>query len=583
MKSVFTFINTIQNRLLIFVFILTSVVFLISYCCDIERTFLIVTEIASFIGISIIAKFIVKERVDPLDKPIKTFDIKLINRHGLIDEAFSINKQTIVISGESGCGKSTLVKKFLEVDPDNVFFKDGNYYEPFSVPLTAKIAIFDQFEKAAQYSEYNDYISGINDMKNRIKFIVVVRKEFAGELIKRLNAKLVYITNDDVSEDSITAYFQQFSEESVKNHPVIERIRTDFAENKITFIHLNILSKMLKDDDYNFEAGDKYDEFLQDYLKTVLYRSHQPEALMDILYLLSLGFRDNTTLSFADFQNATLSKSERVENAVEYLISTGWVREVNSSNAGQSEKRYQIAHDYYDLLLQRICTEDMNPQICSNIGRYYLKQKERSSAAQKKSYREAVKGRCEKLHKERTVLNIALYIFLILSFAIDIVVFINTSLLENPLAIQMALLQIAIGISTIYVYNFHFHFMTVLPKKYWYGIVAGFILCLVSLYFSQLWGIILGAEVMIMGSVFWMVYKNYKDSYFFTHGTHYLVMGLVIGFLGWLYKDFIHGNTGYIVVFFLLYIAFISVTVAAHINENYMKEVIGRVIYEKIG
>ena len=646
MKRNLNMLNDSCNKLTLFIFGLCFAASIASGFITPNTAFSIIMSASSFIGITLIS--CIKEKSPnsyQLENNHRTFlekidDAKVfVPRDERIAELDNSSNITI-LTGESGSGKSFLIEmlvKHLEDTKgvirgkDIKIFCDGYYLDidsrnELNRSQKPDYIVLDQFETAIKLSNIDRQILAIQSLVKKKKHVlIVIRKEYAAELqhLLQIPSHTIYLTNDDIKSEWIKSYLQIVNHAAVQamdSVGVIHSIQQDFSLGRITFIHLRIIAQIMADGDINllknyFSDGKaRYKELFEAFFIDTIETSANPSAAWEMLYLLSLGHRNETRITTLDLLNVTFLNGEQADTLMSYIIDAGWALKKDATDGvDRKNKEYTLSHDYYHDLIYDCFTPYIHPQISRNIEEYYIGK--RTAIQADRDLEHAIE-----VNKNRTSfedaaqckrLKFTLYSFLFLAFCISILR-ITRAIPSQLLTImdgspplqkasylsELALLQLNICLSVIYVYNLYYRFLLYFKSAFSYGLILGYILCLCCYIFPGLWGVFLGMEVMIIGFIMSRIpshlsvelkksnqehnynKKRNNEAYDFSaKGIQYVLMGAVVLFMGILYRVIIRGNLLFMICFLCLYCFYIFLTVRAHITPTHFKILIGNVIY----
>ena len=365
---------------------------------------------------------------------------------------------------------------------------------------------------------------------------------------------------------------------------------------------------------YYFSDGrSRNKELFEAFFINTIKTSANPSAAWEMLYLLSLGHRNETRITTLDLQNVTFLNGEQVDTLMSYIIDAGWALKKDATDGvDRKNKEYALAHDYYHDLIYDCFTFFIHPQISRNIEEYYIGK--RTAIHADRDLEHAIKINNNRASFEDATrckrLKLTLYSFLFLAFCISILRITRTipsqlliimdgspPLQKASYLSELALLQLTICLSVIYVYNLYYRFLLYFKSAFSYGLILGYILCLCCYVFPGMWGIFLGIEVIIIGLIMSRIpshlsvelkKSNWEHNYdkrnneaydFSSKGIQYVLMGAVVLFMGILYRVFIRGNLFFMICFLCLYCFYIFLTIRAHITLTHFKILIGNVIY----
>lgn len=587
--------RTIQNQLLIILFITFSA-FTISYhFLGISTTTGIISFISSIFTIfganagTLIARVHNYKKLDENDNTlINKWEIQRPTEYKKL-----INDNMVtILTGESGCGKSVLIGQLteLELGRQKILIKRDRYYKVLNVEENYKIIIFDQFEQAFNYNNVLDHMKKIQEFNNAgIKVIIVVRKECVGDVLFYMDRAgldrftTIFLTNSDIDPNEIKKHLQELMEktdEELRADDLLIQIIYDFEYGKLTFIQFDIICTIIAQRRFEllkkyFNNGNyNYDKIIKSYADEVLENYGDRGVVESILYLLALNTWRGYTL--IDFQNITFREMKSVKRIVDFLNSQRWIYALNESNyVNRSEnQKYEIAHDYYKYIFREICLNVIEPQIRHNIDNYAIE-------FTKGDRKLLVNRRFKDYINRRKYLNILLYIFIFVIISIGIFDLLN----NNKSGLELALTDFVVFGSVLYVYNYYYNFLSLFYYRYVWGIATGYLLCILCVFFNRFWGVCLGAEVVVFGLIMIHIDRNYtlwSDNFFRTRSFNFIIFGSVIMLLGLVFSAYVDvNNIGLMLIFYILYTMFIFSAVASHINERNFMLLTGKIIYNQ--
>lgn len=591
-------LNTVQNRIIVLLFTTITILYVCSFFYIIDTAWQTAITILSFIFAVLPAlwKRKVEEKL-PADSIADVNDFQ-IERESFYKQLIG-KENTILLSGNSGSGKTVLVnqlKKELESNTsERVFIKnDGYYADAVETEYDGySYVVFDQFERAVLSLNTLSWKQLICNLESKgVHVIIVTRKEYIGDLFKLMNRNLdtMILSNDDVADDKLQKILQDaLGRIGTESTPVTvqNRIIRDFKDGRMTFIQFRVVCECIAACNIKrIDKGIDYDRMINTYMSDLIKESVNSDIALQILYLLS--FDTSTCFEMKDFENITFASEEKCIAALRFLETKAWIckvskREIHRNPLDKAE--YKIAHDYFQERAREICSGLIPAETRNNIENYYYlySKSQRSETVKTDFTTEQNKLYQTDKTNKRFVLHGFLSIFLMLYVLESLLYLRKTTLLMNPHAFEIALLQIPAMLSVIYVYNFYLRFLSLLGKGFYSILAICAFVDLACLYWNQYWGMFLGIGVIAVGMAFGFIQHLYlkgsKDRYFITRARNYFLMGLIIFYLGFIYHICAEKNLIYGVVFILLYIAYITATILSHINDSHFMMMIGKYKY----
>ena len=387
MKRTIAMLDTISNRIIVVFFLLFFALFALAYYMEVDDALELISIPFTLAGVGVVY-FVVSKKKKTEGNIGCEYKTKayLILRESQCEKLKNHSTITI-LTGESGSGKSVLIRQLYEAvnnveNREAVIVINDAYYRNISLETFRKYeyVIFDQFENALKWDNIHQQFEEIIKLKNcGVRVIIVVRKEYLGDVYRLLNGKtrIVYLTNEDIKDEQVVCLLQEMvqqSDKSVRKEGFTAQIIRDFEIGDLTFIQLHALAALLSDDGFELVDGEHdYNQVIKRFIRYEMDKIYDSDAAREILYLLTLGYYGKEQhFSLKDFQNITFMKLDSLERIVEWLVLNEWICESDKTlyKDKKASRRFVISHDYYRDLLWEICIEDIDPEVRSNIDQY---------------------------------------------------------------------------------------------------------------------------------------------------------------------------------------------------------------------
>ena len=507
------------NNILFITFIMCNILlFILSYFVKLNLIVSIVANILTISGSLGIFFYNNKknEKTENIKEELKEIYVERKNWFNEI-----INKKGIVfLTGESGIGKTYLLNQLMEnFDEKHISydFEENNYF--FDLKLDKmydkEYIILDQFERALSFDNILRNIEIIKSLVEK-KIIISIRKEYVGDVYKlfEFDDTIHFVWLDYRKEELVTIedYLQDLARETknnLKEHSLYSKILSDAEVNKISLIQLSYLGREIQcmEEDYVEDRLKEYtydyDNVIKDYLKVQLDSYEFSEIAYVILYLLCQDHKGQYINEFKDFQNIAIESETKVTKTVKFLREQGWIKKVKDNENKRSEltEHYEISHDYFMKLFEKLCMEQIEPNIRNNVKYYNVNCQDYrgSKVGERGTWKIYINKVCQSFlkTKNKNYLNIGLY--LMMSF----IMFANLHILtqssyENQTYWMLVAINLMVGESIYYVYNYYYHFLSIYKWHYFIGFFIGTISCIMSFVFMNYWAISLGIEVCVV-------------------------------------------------------------------------------------
>ena len=557
------------NNILFITFIMCNILlFILSYFVKLNLIVSIVANILTISGSLGIFFYNNKknEKTENIKEELKEIYVERKNWFNEI-----INKKGIVfLTGESGIGKTYLLNQLMEnFDEKHISydFEENNYF--FDLKLDKmydkEYIILDQFERALSFDNILRNIEIIKSLVEK-KIIISIRKEYVGDVYKlfEFDDTIHFVWLDYRKEELVTIedYLQDLARETknnLKEHSLYSKILSDAEVNKISLIQLSYLGREIQcmEEDYVEDRLKEYTydydnviKVIKDYLKVQLDSYEFSEIAYVILYLLCQDHKGQYINEFKDFQNIAIESETKVTKTVKFLREQGWIKKVKDNENKRSEltEHYEISHDYFMKLFEKLCMEQIEPNIRNNVKYYNVNCQDYrgSKVGERGTWKIYINKVCQSFlkTKNKNYLNIGLY--LMMSF----IMFANLHILtqssyENQTYWMLVAINLMVGESIYYVYNYYYHFLSIYKWHYFIGVFIGTISCIMSFVFMNYWAISLGIEVCVVGIIMGCICRNIRTeekSFFKARCYVFFGIGFIIIILGIVFPVYTQGK-----------------------------------------
>ncbi len=594
------------NNILFITFIMCNILlFILSYFVKLNLIVSIVANILTISGSLGIFFYNNKknEKTENIKEELKEIYVERKNWFNEI-----INKKGIVfLTGESGIGKTYLLNQLMEnFDEKHISydFEENNYF--FDLKLDKmydkEYIILDQFERALSFDNILRNIEIIKSLVEK-KIIISIRKEYVGDVYKlfEFDDTIHFVWLDYRKEELVTIedYLQDLARETknnLKEHSLYSKILSDAEVNKISLIQLSYLGREIQcmEEDYVEDRLKEYTydydnviKVIKDYLKVQLDSYEFSEIAYVILYLLCQDHKGQYINEFKDFQNIAIESETKVTKTVKFLREQGWIKKVKDNENKRSEltEHYEISHDYFMKLFEKLCMEQIEPNIRNNVKYYNVNCQDYrgSKVGERGTWKIYINKVCQSFlkTKNKNYLNIGLY--LMMSF----IMFANLHILtqssyENQTYWMLVAINLMVGESIYYVYNYYYHFLSIYKWHYFIGVFIGTISCIMSFVFMNYWAISLGIEVCVVGIIMGCICRNIRTeekSFFKARCYVFFGIGFIIIILGIVFPVYTQGKIILTCPLFALYGIYMLMGILSHINRNYIHAIVGKTLY----
>lgn len=591
-----------NNNIFFIIFIMCNIaLFVLSYFVDLNK---IVSTIAEILTIAGSFGFSLYNNSKKTDTENVKKDLKpiLIKRKKWVDEL--IEKDGIVfLTGESGIGKTYLLNQLKEhLDKNHIeyYFEENNYffdleYEKIS---SKKYVILDQFERALSFDNIIQNIKTLKSLTEK-KIIISVRKEYVGDMYKLFGfANTIHFVWLEYKKEELVAikeYLQRIARDTQKNlrkHELYSKILSDAEANQISLMQLSNLGKEIQymEEDYVKDQLDKYDNnydnVIKDYLKIQLGNYEFSEIAYEILYLLCQDHKGQYINEIKDFQNVTIEHENKVVETVNFLRAQGWIKKVKDNENERSEltEHYEIFHDYFIQLFEKLCIEQIEPNIRNNIKYYNVNcQVRRGDVDEEKSWKKYTNKVCKNFLevKNKNYLKVGLYLMMFF-IAVTNVPILTAKPNENQTYWMHMAINLMVGESVYYMYNYYYHFLSIYKWHYVIGVFVGVISCMMPFVFMNFWAVSLGAEVCVVGIIMGCICYNVREeekSFFRTRCGVFSGIGFIIILLGAVFPIYTQDSLILTCPLFALYGIYMFMGIVNHINRSYIHAIVGKTLY----
>lgn len=590
-----------NNNIVFMAFMACNILlFVLSYFVNLNLTISIIANILTIAGSFGISFYSNNKNINIENEKENLKEIN-IERQSWFDEI--IDKNGIVfLTGESGIGKTYLLNQLMRhFDKSHISyaFEENNYFELKPDRMSDKeYIILDQFERALWFDNILQNIQTIRGFVGK-KIIISVRKEYLGDVCKLFgfDSTVRFVWLDYRKEElvAIEDYLQDLARDTPKNlreHSLYSKILLDAEANKISLIQLSYLGKEIQymEEDYVEEQLEKYsydyDSVIRDFLKVQLKNFEFSEIAYSILYLLCQDHKGQYINDIKDFQNIALDYESRVSKTVKFLREQGWIKKVKDNENIRSEKteHYEISHDYFIQLFEKLCMEQIEPNIRNNVKYYNVNcQVQRGKVDEKGSWKKYTNKVCQNFLevKNKNYLNVGLYLMMIFIMFVNLYVLTNGTN-ENQAYWMHVAINLLVGESIYYMYNYYFHFLSIYKRRYIIGVLAGVLSCIMPFVIMDYWAISLGIEVCVVGIIMGCIRRNIREEekpFFRARCYVFFFIGFIIVILGVVFPIYTQGSIILACPLFALYGIYMLMGILNHINRNYIHAIVGKTLY----
>ncbi len=515
-----------------------------------------------------------------------------------------IDKDGIVfLTGESGIGKTYLLNQLMQHFKENDIkydFEENNYFfdlKPDNMNGKEYI-ILDQFERALWFDNILQNIQILKSLTGK-KIIISVRKEYVGDVYKLFgfDDTIHFVWLDYKKEElvAIEGYLQRLARDTQKNlreHSLYSKILLDAENNKISLIQLSYLGKEIQcmEEDYVEEQLEKYaydyDNVIKDYLKVQLENYEFSEIAYVILYLLCQDHKGHYINEMKDFQNIAIEHENKVRETVRFLRKQGWIKKVKDNENERSEltEHYEIFHDYFIQLFEKLCMEQIEPDIRNNVKYYNVNcQVHRGKVDENTSWKKYTNKVCQRFLevKNKNYLDIGLYFMMFIIMSANLRTLTNKVDGEQTYWMHVAI-NLMVGESIYYMYNYYYHFLCIYKWRYIIGVIVGMISCMIPFVFMDYWAISLGIEICVVGIVMGCICCNIREeekTFFRTRCGVFSGIGFIVVLLGVAFPIYTQDSIKLALPLFALYGIYMLMGIVNHINRSYIHAIVGKTLY----
>ena len=591
-----------NNNIVFIAFILCNILlFILSYFVKLNSTISILANIltiASSFGFSIC----LNRKSNNIPKVKENLKEIYIERKNWFDEI--IDKDGIVfLTGESGIGKTYLLNQlmvYFDINHISYDYEENNYFfdlRPDKM-YNKEYIILDQFERALSFDNILQNIKILKSLTGK-SIIISIRKEYVGDVYKLFGFDdTIHFVWLDYSKEELVAiedYLQILARDTQRNlreHSLYSKILKDAEANKISLIQLSYLGKEIQcmEEDYVEEQLEKntydYDNVIKNYLKVQLEDYEFSEIAYVILFLLCQDHKGQYINEIKDFQNISIECDDKVCNAVKFLREQGWIKKVKDNENKRSEltEQYEISHDYFIQLFEKLCMEQIEPNIRNNVKYYNVNcQVQRGKIDEKGSWKKYTNKVCQIFleAKNKKYLNIGLYFMMIFIMFVNLLSLTNGVNEDRTYWMHVAI-NLMVGESVYYMYNYYYHFLSIYKWRYFIGVFVGVISCIIPFVFMDYWAVSLGIEVCVVGIIMGCICFNIREeekSFFRTRCAVFSGIGLIIILVGIVFPKYTHDNIVLACPLFGLYGIYMLMGILTHINRNYIHAIVGKTLY----
>lgn len=577
-----------------------------------------------------IKKQITEYYCSDMGKNIKEEPFKVSRDYYL--EKLKKGKGCFFILGESGIGKSRLLCQLKEQlgEFSTCDFVKNNYFNCIAQINNADYIIFDQFEKILDLSEPNkiiEHIKSLNDGNRTIIFSV--RKEYFAEIYKmfdyqgnllwidfnaqekfKIISQLLNLIGDENPLDTLN--YKSLSDKKIEDKlysslidndkqiklDLLKQIVIDVIENKILFIQLTYLGRILQQDNKNeiqqaendWRECKDYKILIMHYIEKEIDQFIHSDVAYIILFLLCQDTKGIYANEIDDFANITIQSDDVVKSTVEYLEGIQLILPIKSDNnqRGMYISQYEIVHSYIQDILLSLCNNKLDIGLRNNImfySREYQIKRNESSIQEDNLRKEEISGKREEYIKNEKFLFGSLSVMLIIITILNIyygISCVNSSDYVNK-CVMMFFTNITVTVSTYYIFNYYHYFMRVFGNKYRIGVVVAMISVVLSYVIPNYWAIGYGSAILVTGIIMHAVTSNTRiseKSFFDDRCRNFIIIGAIVIVLSCFYELYTHGEMWLGWPCYILYSGYMLLGIMGHINRPYILALLGKVLYK---
>lgn len=539
-----------------------------------------------------VSKFADKEALQEID----------IRRDNWFKEITEIEGITL-LTGKSGIGKSYLLEQLMRSFAQkniSYTYKENNYFFDlkYDEMLEYEYIILDQFERALPFKNISRTIQLLKGFGKK-KVIISVREERVGEVYNLFgfdkSINIVWLDYKEKELRDIEDYLQKLfrgTTDDMKEHFLYSWILQDAENKRISLIQLSLLGKEIQYMEENYVAeqmiqyAHDYDNVIKNFLQTLLDDYKYSSIAYMILYLLCQDQKNQYINEMIDFQNVTIEPEWKVRETVDFLKKHNWIKKVKENENVRSEltEQYELSHDYFYELFNRLCTERIDSELRNNAKYYSANcqrlRKEKEEPDSWKSYTNKMCLNFMNVHNKRWY-NIILYIMEFCIIGFNAYILAKNS--ENrDICWKLILIDIVVGESVYYMYNYYYSFLSIYQNHYIIGAIIGCVSCILPFTLMDYWAVSLGIEICVVGIIMgflWCRVRDREKPFFKARLFNFLFIGFIVALLGFFYKYYTNGNIILALPLFGLYGGYMLMGIINHINRDYMFAIVGKVLY----
>lgn len=538
-------------------------------------------------------------------------------------------KGLIFLLGESGSGKSCLLdqlEKQLSQTSQCISIRN-NYFESWQEIDKGEYIIFDQFEKILDVSDPLKKIDSIKDLNNGVRTIILsLRKEYFGEIYKmfdyyedflwieyKADEKVQIIAQlynligeenifdklgytDDATQKLNMLHLDIRSNKITFRATLLKQIIIDIIENKILFIQLSYLGKILQQDDIDVikQAENDwlkyrdYDILIMHYIEEQIDSFIYSDSAYLILFLLCQDTKGIYANMNNDFKNVSMQSDKTINKVLEYLEEIQLILPIKSDGNRRSKSisQYEISHDYILDTLLTLCNNKLDIGIRNNITfynrKYQIKRNEYSIQRTSAKMDLLNKQREKYINSKDRGLYLSLLIMLLFIIGENSYILWCCQLHNQSTYLRLFYTNITTTVSTYYIFNYYHYFMKIFGYKYWIGIILAMVSVIISYLCADYWAIGYGCEIFVVGIIMSNVAKKtqYSEKSFFKDRCrNFCAIGAIVVILSCFYPLYINGNMKWAGPFYFLYAIYMLLGIISHINKPYILSILGKVLY----
>lgn len=542
-----------------------------------------------------------------------------IERSSWFDEIIG-KKGIVLLTGVSGIGKTYLLnqlQQYFDKNDISYYFENSNYFRQLDKKqiLDKEYVILDQYERALVFDNIDENISVLKNLNDK-NIIISVRKEYLADIYKLLDfdisIHLVWLDYSKNEVEEIKDFLQEIARKTaggLENNWLYAHILKDVSQGNLSMIQLSFLAREIqyKEEEYVIdqlkkhfhidiiEKDDKqierkiydYDDVIMNFCREQIDVYENSETVYLILFLLCLDRKGQYTNTIKDFQNISIQSEEKIIDVIDFLFEHKWIKRVKENENIRSKwtEPYEIAHDYLQILFDKLCKEQIAPGIRNNIEYYNENcQIQRESEEKIDSWRAYTNKVCKKFLEAKSKIYVNGWLLLVAIFLVGI----NEYLLSrvkterDNICITLVALNFMVSVSIYYMYNYYYYFLTIFHWRYFLGIFLATPVTIFSFLCMDYWAVSLGCEIIVVGSIMGLISFRVRKSekkFFRARCFIFCAIGLIVTLMGFFFKDFTHGDLKLALPLFALYSIYIATTVIVHINRPYILEITGKVLY----